>query len=946
MSKTHLLKGLLAGAFLFVAFSTLSIPFIDTPVLSGRAFATVTWTATTNGTYSGQINIPAGESTTRYGEYWADTVTINGTLKVDDWSPSEPNKGKIIIHARTINIGYEGKVDARGSGYAGGVSGTGGAWTQNLGAGGWQNRWGNPGSGGYAGADGSEGNGVTGNKGTGALKTAGGGGGAGGGAWDQYLDAPGGLGGSGGENGHTGGDGSYYGGPTLGNADSSGNFHIWMGSAGGGGSGGGGGGGGGGGTGAYYNGSAGWMSGGNGGNGGAGGLGGKGGDGGGVVSMEATTSFTIHGGIITGGEAGQNGSGGGGIGDRGVDGQYILWDAYGNQYGGGYGGAGGTPNAVGETGGAGAGGAWSHGVDPHWEQGYNSAGGGGGGAGGCGGKGGGGAGGGIFLSCAAENGFVTDSGSPFCIIDASSGGSSSNNGTVVIVYNHTQPTFSNMIGKNFSFDTYTTPPPPPPPTYTISGYIKDSSGTGMVGVKVSYGTNLYTTTYSGGYYAIGSLNAGSYTLTPSKVGYTFNPTSLPVSVGPSASNQNFTAIPLPSLNVSPLEWDLTAAQNGASTSESVTISIGNGQPGTNYTWNAAKLTTNASWLKLNDADTASGTISGAGSANLTLKVDPTTLAIGSYTATVEVTSTAPGITGSPKHITVKLNVSSLSTNPASMFFQAQYRAADPAGQALTIIKSGTGSVDWTISVPADATWLTVTPTIGASSPGSPSTAEVSVSRGALGEGDYYANLTVASTNNPALTVRVHMNVHNGLYVESVSPDTGPTGIWIDIHGNSKLTGSTKIDFIGNGVTKQATTSYVNGSLKVLVPYELKAGTYEVKAINPDETYIKTPGYKVVDAPDHGQPYCRPNPFDPKSGTIITFSLENNVTAKLLVYNSIGKLVWRADDIVGDGSQKNIPFDAKDGFGRYLTNGPYYIFVVADGKVIGKGEMCAFSRGDN
>jgi len=72
------------------------------------------------------------------------------------------------------------------------------------------------------------------------------------------------------------------------------------------------------------------------------------------------------------------------------------------------------------------------------------------------------------------------------------------------------------------------------PKYSISG----SAGTS--GVNVSSGASSATSDGSGSY-SISNLAAGTYTLTPTKSGCTFTPTTLSVTVGPNATGANFTA---------------------------------------------------------------------------------------------------------------------------------------------------------------------------------------------------------------------------------------------------------------------------------------------------------------------------------------------------------------------------------------------------------------------
>ncbi|MFD0725332.1 pre-peptidase C-terminal domain-containing protein [Lysobacter brunescens] len=77
-------------------------------------------------------------------------------------------------------------------------------------------------------------------------------------------------------------------------------------------------------------------------------------------------------------------------------------------------------------------------------------------------------------------------------------------------------------------------------TYSISGTVTNSAGTGIAGVTVSNGSASATTSSTGAYTLPGLAN-GTYTLTPSLSGYTFSPVSRSVTVnGANVTGQTFT----------------------------------------------------------------------------------------------------------------------------------------------------------------------------------------------------------------------------------------------------------------------------------------------------------------------------------------------------------------------------------------------------------------------
>jgi len=85
--------------------------------------------------------------------------------------------------------------------------------------------------------------------------------------------------------------------------------------------------------------------------------------------------------------------------------------------------------------------------------------------------------------------------------------------------------------------------PPPPQTYNISGTISPAAGGSGVTVTLSGAASATTTANSSGNYTFGGLANGTYTVTPSRAGYTFSPTSLSATVSGAniTTGLNFTA---------------------------------------------------------------------------------------------------------------------------------------------------------------------------------------------------------------------------------------------------------------------------------------------------------------------------------------------------------------------------------------------------------------------
>jgi len=82
-------------------------------------------------------------------------------------------------------------------------------------------------------------------------------------------------------------------------------------------------------------------------------------------------------------------------------------------------------------------------------------------------------------------------------------------------------------------------------TYTILGQVRDGGSNPISGVTVSAGTGSSATTDASGAYTITGLITGTYTLTPSKSGWTFSPATRTVSVPPDATEKDFTGYDRP-----------------------------------------------------------------------------------------------------------------------------------------------------------------------------------------------------------------------------------------------------------------------------------------------------------------------------------------------------------------------------------------------------------------
>jgi hypothetical protein len=99
---------------------------------------------------------------------------------------------------------------------------------------------------------------------------------------------------------------------------------------------------------------------------------------------------------------------------------------------------------------------------------------------------------------------------------------------------------------NFATALVTLQPPPPPATFSISGSLSPAASVNGATVKLTGTATATVNVASSGAYVFPGLSNGSYTVTPSKSGYTFTPASQTVTVqGANLASVNFTGQALP-----------------------------------------------------------------------------------------------------------------------------------------------------------------------------------------------------------------------------------------------------------------------------------------------------------------------------------------------------------------------------------------------------------------
>ena len=188
----------------------------------------------------------------------------------------------------------------------------------------------------------------------------------------------------------------------------------------------------------------------------------------------------------------------------------------------------------------------------------------------------------------------------------------------------------------------------------------------------------------------------------------------------------------------------TAAGGPAPPSQSFTVS--NGGAGT-LSWTASSsVFSGASWLSVSPT---SGQSTGAGSTAVSVQVNPTGLAAGTYYGQVQVSSA--GAPNSPQSVEVVLNVAASAVNvdpdvrPTGLIFVGHAGPTNPASQKVQITNLGSTPVTYTSSVSygsaASTGWLSVTPSGGSIVAGTPATPAVTANIAKLAPGIYSGQVT-------------------------------------------------------------------------------------------------------------------------------------------------------------------------------------------------------------
>jgi len=90
-------------------------------------------------------------------------------------------------------------------------------------------------------------------------------------------------------------------------------------------------------------------------------------------------------------------------------------------------------------------------------------------------------------------------------------------------------------------------------------------------------------------------------------------------------------------------------------------------------------------------------------------------------------------------------------------------------------------------------------------------------------------------------------------------------------------------------------------------------------------------------------YNYPNPFNPNSGpTAIAYNLSAAANVTVYIFNNLGQLIWKRDFAAGttggESGYNEISWDGRANSGSLAANDIYFVALVADGQILGRGKL--------
>ena len=218
-----------------------------------------------------------------------------------------------------------------------------------------------------------------------------------------------------------------------------------------------------------------------------------------------------------------------------------------------------------------------------------------------------------------------------------------------------------------------------------------------------------------------------------------------------------------------------------------------------------------------------------------VSVNPSTLAVGTYTGTITLTTTdtVPLVAVVAVTLVVKAPLPTLTASPSPMALA--YVLGDTAPSPLPLSLSTNGSIlSYSVSA-AGGNWISVSPKSGIIFPAFPATVNVTINPVALTPGSYKGTITIAAAQalNKSQTVTVNLTVNAGLPVlGSIWPThvtQGSPATTITLNGSNFFSGT----IVKAGTTTLSASLVGGNAMTAVIPASLlaTAGTLSILTNN-------------------------------------------------------------------------------------------------------------------
>jgi uncharacterized protein (TIGR03437 family) len=231
----------------------------------------------------------------------------------------------------------------------------------------------------------------------------------------------------------------------------------------------------------------------------------------------------------------------------------------------------------------------------------------------------------------------------------------------------------------------------------------------------------------------------------------------------------------PAISVNPTSLNFSLTQGSAAATTQSIVIANSSEAAQTYTASST-VSSGSNWLSVSPG---SGSVAPFSSGSVSVSVDPTGLAAGTYIGTVSIVI-SPANTQSEVAVTVTVSggQANLQLSQTGFRFQTIAGGGNPPGQTLIALNSGAGSLKFTAaaSTTSGGPWLSVSPASGTITSSASAVATITIQAADLAAGDYYGQIEISAdgaANSPQIASVV-------LNVAKAGTDLGafvyPTGL--------------------------------------------------------------------------------------------------------------------------------------------------------------------------